>query len=248
LILLDRSARPIVAHRGGMGVAPENTLAAFARARRDGAEAFECDVRLTADGHVVVCHDATVDRTTEGTGAIGTLGLASLQQLNAAAQWKDASVGKQRVPLLSETLDAFPEMAAIIELKTTSVAIPALEVVRSVGAEGRVVFGAFEDAALIAPRAAGMATLASKSELIRLLPLALVGAVASRVPFAAISMSPTYYNVPMPLGGFARTTGVPVHVWTVNDPGAARRFWRAGAHGIVTDYPAVMVDTRKALS
>lgn len=230
-----------------MGVAPENTLAAFASARAVGAEAFECDVRLTSDGHVVICHDATVDRTTDGSGGIRAMDLASLHELNAAALWTD-TVDRQRMPLLSEALDAFPEMAVIIELKTTSVALPALKIVRSSGAEGRVVFGAFEDAALIAARESGLATLASKSELIRLLPRAVVGARASRVPFAAISMSPTYYNVPMPIGGFARITGVPVHVWTVNDPGAARRFWKAGAHGIVTDYPALMVEARRASS
>jgi glycerophosphoryl diester phosphodiesterase len=246
LILLDPSARPIIAHRGGMGVAPENTLAAFARAREAGAEAFECDVRLTSDGHVVICHDATVDRTTDGTGGIRAMDLAALHRMNAAARWTGAAVETQRVPLLKEALDAFPDMAVIIELKTTSVALPAVEAVRAAGAEGRVVFGAFEDAALIAPRAAGLATLASKSELIGLLPRALTGAAAARVPFAAISMSPTYYNVPMPLGGFARTTGVPVHVWTVNDTADARRFWKRGAHGIVTDFPAVMVEARGA--
>jgi glycerophosphoryl diester phosphodiesterase len=244
LILLDPSARPIIAHRGGMGVAPENTLAAFACAREAGAEAFECDVRLTADGHVVICHDATVDRTTGGTGVIGALDFATLRGMNAAARWTGHDVGAQCVPLLSEALDAFPEMAVIIELKSTSVALPAVEVVRAAGAEGRVVIGAFEDAALLAPRAAGLATLASKSELIGLLPRALARARASAVPFAAISMSPTYYNMPMPLGGFARATGVPVHVWTVNDPADARRFWSRGAHGIVTDFPSVMVEAR----
>jgi glycerophosphoryl diester phosphodiesterase len=247
LILLDPSARPIIAHRGGMGVAPENTLGAFASAREAGAEAFECDVRLTADGHVVVCHDATVDRTTGSSGAICAMDLVTLRALNAAARWDGHDVGEQQVPLLAEMLDAFPSTAVIIELKTASVALPAIEIVKRAGAAKRVVFGAFEDAALIAPRTAGMATLASKSELIRLLPHALVGARASGVPFAAISMSPTYHNVPMPLGGFARSTGVPVHVWTVNSATDARRFWNRGAQGIVTDYPAIMVATRKEL-
>jgi glycerophosphoryl diester phosphodiesterase len=229
-----------------MGVAPENTLAAFTRARDAGAEAFECDVRLTADGHVVVCHDATVDRTTDGTGGIRAMNLASLHELNAAARWTGTDVGEQHVPLLADALDAFPGMAVIIELKTTSVALPTLEVVKRVGAEGRVVFGAFEDASLIPARAAGLATLASKSELIRLLPRAVLGTKVPDVPFAAISMSPTYYNLPMPLGGFARTTGVPVHVWTVNNAADAQRFWAAGAHGIVTDYPERMADARRA--
>jgi glycerophosphoryl diester phosphodiesterase len=238
LILLDGSARPVIAHRGGLAVAPENTMVAFARAHACGAEAVECDIRLTADGHVVICHDATVDRTTDGTGAVRGMDLESLRRLNAAARWTRDDAGTTPLPLLSELLDSFPSLAVIIEMKTTDVAIPAMEVVRRAGAIDRVVFGAFEDAAVMAPRAAGMKTLASRSELLRLLPLALRGATMRDVPFDAISISPTYYRIPLPLGRMAKASGVPVHVWTVNDASAAHRYWSVGARGMVTDYRA----------
>lgn len=245
MILLDRTARPVIAHRGGLAAGPENTLVAFARAHACGAEAIECDIRLTADGHVVICHDATVDRTTNGSGAVRAMDLESLRRLNAAARWRAGDATTTPLPLLAELLDGFPSLAVIIEMKTSDVAVPAIDVVRRAGAANRVIFGAFEDAALIAPRAVGMATLASRNELLRLLPFAIRGTQARDVPFNAISVSPTYYRVPLPLGRMARASGVPVHVWTVNDVSAARRYWSAGAHGIVTDDPSIMIDARK---
>jgi glycerophosphoryl diester phosphodiesterase len=248
LILLDPSARPIVAHRGGMGGAPENTLAAFARAISEGAEAFELDVRLSADGHVIVCHDATVDRTTEGRGAVDALPLAELRQLNAAARWQGAAFAEQRLPLLAEVLDAFPSIPIIIELKSTAVGAATVEVVRMANATRRVVLGSFDNAPMEAPRAAGLPTLASQRELVRLLPRVIASTSRVAVPFAAISMSPRFHGVPIPISRYVRATQVPVHVWTVNDPAQPHRLWRAGAHGIVTDYPAVMVEARRRSS
>ena len=68
-VLFDVGARPVIAHRGGRARAPENTLEAMQLGIAEGADAIEFDVRLTADGEVVVIHDATVDRTTDGSGA-----------------------------------------------------------------------------------------------------------------------------------------------------------------------------------
>jgi glycerophosphoryl diester phosphodiesterase len=246
LILLDRSARPIIAHRGGMGAAPENTLAAFQRSAREGADAFELDVRLTADGHVVVCHDATIDRTTDARGQISMLKLADVRRADAAARWTGESVGTQRIPLLAEVLDSFPSTAVVVELKSPSAAAPAVEVVKRGAAKDRVVFAAFDDIAIRVARGAGAPTLASRNELLRLLPSMLRGRGARRLPFSAISMSASYYGLPVPVARFARMLDVPVHIWTVNDPDVARRHWVAGARGIVTDYPATMLEARRS--
>ncbi|MCH0538853.1 glycerophosphodiester phosphodiesterase [Streptomyces sp. MUM 203J] len=86
-------ARPhtiqVVAHRGASEDAPEHTLAAYTKAIEDGADALECDVRLTADGHLVCVHDRRVDRTSNGRGAVSALELADLSALDFAA-WRDA--------------------------------------------------------------------------------------------------------------------------------------------------------------
>ena len=81
MILLDPDARPIVGHRGASGENPENTLLSFDRALEQGADALELDVRLTADGVPVVIHDATVDRTTSGSGAVREYVLDRLRSL-----------------------------------------------------------------------------------------------------------------------------------------------------------------------
>lgn len=228
-----------------MGTAPENTLAAFERARAAGADAFECDVRITADNHVVVCHDSTLDRTTDGVGVIEQMDLASIQRWNAAALW--SSFAPQRVPLLSDLLQMFSDVALIVELKTESVARAAVNVVHKAGAAQRVIFGAFDENALGAPRAAGLHTLASKNEIVHLLKRAVRGLPPEPVPYAAISLSPSYYRIPLPLGRLSRASSVPLHVWTVNDSRKAAQYWGRGARGIISDYPEVMLEARGKL-
>jgi glycerophosphoryl diester phosphodiesterase len=266
VLLLDRTARPVIAHRGDRAHAPENTLIAFERAIAAGADALECDVHLTADGHVVVCHDPSVDRTTDGTGEIARMPVAAIRALNAGARWtphKDPerangrtrggpapfAFAGHRVPMLTELLDAFPGTPIIIELKSVAVAGPATEIVRARRAFGTVLLASFHDGAMPAPRAAGIATGASRTELQQLLPAALLRR-RSDVPaaFNAIAMPPAQYGIPLPVGGYVRAADVPIHVWTVNDPVAARRYWRRGVCGIITDDPGVMVESRSHIS
>lgn len=73
----------VIGHRGAAGEAPENTLASFRLALEQGADAVELDVHMSADGEIIVCHDATVNRTTDGQGAISTMSTAELRQLDA---------------------------------------------------------------------------------------------------------------------------------------------------------------------
>ncbi|HEY9854311.1 MAG TPA: glycerophosphodiester phosphodiesterase family protein, partial [Stenomitos sp.] len=98
------SDRPLViGHRGAMAMAPENTLASFREAIAQGADGLECDVHLTRDGQVVVMHDFTLDRTTEGAGAIAAHTLAELRRLEAGS-WYDARFAGEPVPTLAQTL------------------------------------------------------------------------------------------------------------------------------------------------
>lgn len=99
--------RGIAAHRGGTTTHPENTLAAFREAVRLGAHQIEFDVRGTADGELVVIHDPSVDRTTDGHGAVAELTLAELRRLDAGYRWGRA-FARERIPTLSEVVDAMP--------------------------------------------------------------------------------------------------------------------------------------------
>ena len=93
----------VIAHRGWSDIAPENTLVSFEKALTLPVEATECDVHLTRDGHVVVMHDPTVDRTTNGSGAIAEMTLEEIRGLDAGS-WKGSEYAGEKVPLLSELL------------------------------------------------------------------------------------------------------------------------------------------------
>jgi glycerophosphoryl diester phosphodiesterase len=118
----------ITGHRGAMGSEPENTLRSFRRAVQEGCDEIELDLRVTADGRLVVLHDATVDRTTDGTGAVADLTVDEVRALDAGRgervpTWAEAVAAvdvrfqaevkaEEAVPLLAETLRADPELAA----------------------------------------------------------------------------------------------------------------------------------------
>lgn len=107
-LLLPAMARAqICAHRGDVSAAPENTLPAFESAVKKGAQQIELDVDLTKDGELVIMHDATVDRTTDGTGKVTELTLAEIRALDAGVKFSEAFKGT-RVPTLREALEAIP--------------------------------------------------------------------------------------------------------------------------------------------
>src|ERR1041384_8836764 len=96
-MMLESLPRPvIIAHRGASARAPENTIASFELAVAQGAEAIELDVKLSADGHVIVHHDPTVDRTTNGKGKVKDLTLAELQQLDAGGFFSETFRSEER--------------------------------------------------------------------------------------------------------------------------------------------------------
>jgi glycerophosphoryl diester phosphodiesterase len=107
----------VIAHRGDKMHAPENTLAAFRMAAEKGADAIEFDVQLTADGQVVVIHDQTVDRTTNGTGRVSRIPLAAIRELDAGA-WFSEKFRGERIPTLDEVFETFRKKIYMnIELK-----------------------------------------------------------------------------------------------------------------------------------
>jgi glycerophosphoryl diester phosphodiesterase len=155
VILLDPTARPVVAHRGDSAHAPENTMLAFERAVRLGADALEFDVRLSADGVAVVHHDPTLDRTTDGGGPVGALPLAGLRAVDAGARFT-ADGGRTypfrgggvRVPTLDEVLGAWPRVPVLIEIKVAAASAEVRRVLDRHAAAGRAVVASFLDAAV----------------------------------------------------------------------------------------------------
>jgi glycerophosphoryl diester phosphodiesterase len=131
-ILQGRHRPYLMAHRGNRVACPENTLAAFRRALADGADILETDLHLTADGAFACIHDATVDRTTDGSGEVAGMTLAELKRLSAACGRPDFVA--ERVPTLAETAGLLPPTVALaLELKTDRFLEP--DVGRRLGAE-----------------------------------------------------------------------------------------------------------------
>ena len=128
----------VIAHRGASGYAPENTAAAFAKAIAMGADAIETDVRLSADGELVLIHDATVTRTTDGRGPVADHTLAELRALDAGRWFSDAFAG-ERVPTLAELIeDVAPRIPVGLEIKDRAATGPTIAAIRAAGIEDRV--------------------------------------------------------------------------------------------------------------
>jgi glycerophosphoryl diester phosphodiesterase len=244
----------LYAHRGDRSAYPENTLIAFAAGLDAHARGLECDVHCSADGEVVVCHDPTVDRTTNGQGRIDALRWAQLRALDAGAQWRpdpdpERANGGRRVgptpfadrgitlPRLADVLERFPATPITVEFKSVAVAHPALGIIEALGARDRVLVGSFATAALQEARARGFRTTAAQDELLRLLPRVLVGAVPNRVAFDVLALPPRWYGLAVPVRALMTALRRPVHIWTVNDPAEARRFVALGVSAILSDAP-----------
>jgi glycerophosphoryl diester phosphodiesterase len=248
--LLDLSARPVIAHRGASGSAPENTLAAFALAVRQGADAFELDVRLTADRVPVVLHDPTLERTTDHRGPLAALRAADLSGIDAGARFSPDDgrtfpfrSGDVRIPTLGEVLRAFPAMPVLLEMKE----VAAQEVVRQVLLEEkaveRCVLASAHHAALQLFREPPFAVAASGAEIGGLYRAVLLRRVPASVPYRLLSVPVRYRGLPVPTRAFvgaARGLGCPVHVWTVNDAATARLLWGRGVAGMVTNFPSLI--------
>lgn len=231
--LISLGSRVVIAHRGASLELPENTLAAFQRALDLGADALELDVRLSRDGVAVVIHDATLDRTTRHGGPVRNLGAKELSGLD--------------VPALADVLDAFPAAELLIEIKEAAAQQPVADAIRRASAEHRSVVAAAADAALTLFRGGMIPVCGSRSDI-----AALRWRSAFSLPFAparcaALSVPIRYRGIPLATRSLFRTAadaGIPVHVWTIDEPEIARRLWSIGATGMVTNDPARLIAAR----
>jgi glycerophosphoryl diester phosphodiesterase len=256
--LLDPEARLVIAHRGASAEAPENTLPAFEAAVRHGADAIELDVRLTADGAPVVIHDATLDRTADRIGPVAALTLAELRAVDAGWRfspdlgrthpWRGADV---RVPTLGEVLWTFPGLNFLVEIKEPTAQEAVRRVLLQEDAAGRCVVASEHREALLAFDEPPFVRGASGPEISALYWAALLRRRAPAPGYRMLSVPLRYRGLPVPTSGFvaaARAHGCAVHVWTVDSPDTARRLWRRGVSGIVTNVPGTMVEARRSLS
>ena len=250
-LLLDPGARPVVAHRGNSAHAPENTLEALEQGVSMGADALEFDVRITRDGHPVVIHDAGVERTTDGEGLVAALTLAQLGRLDAGFRFT-MDGGRTfpnrgrglAIPTLNQVLDAFPSTPIIVEIKASAASVETKRLLERHGAERRCVVGSFS-AETIAPfQGSAFPRFAVRREVAQLYARALLAGRPARLPYDALCIPPAFRGLPLPvlrMARLGRRCGVPTHVWTVDDPARARRFWDGGVNAVISNDPAVIL-------
>lgn len=241
----------LVAHRGGAKLAPENTLAAFRSAVEDwGADMLELDVHASADGHVMVIHDPTVDRTTDGSGAVGVLTLEQIRELDAGHRFVDGQ-GRAAyrgrgvtVPTLGEVLDACPSVWINVEVKDAAAAGPLVEVVRARGEQHRVLVAAELERNRRDARGYEGPWGASRRQCAPFWILHRLPGGGPYTPRADVLQIPEFwkgFRVLTPrLVEEAHKRNLPVHVWTVDDPDDMRRMLEWGVDAIQTDRPDLL--------
>jgi glycerophosphoryl diester phosphodiesterase len=257
MILLDPLARPVIGHRGNRAHAPENTLPAFLEAVALGADALEFDLRVSRDGRLVVFHDDTLERTTDGQGPVDALTLAELQRLDAGAKftpnggrsfpWRGRGI---TVSSFDELIEALPRsLPCIIELKTPAATEPLRAAIRRHGIAPRIIVAGFDPQAIRPLRGAGFALGASTPDVLALLPAALLHLRATPRHVQALCIPQRWHGLPVPIGALARAlrgSATVIHVWTVNEPAEALQLWGAGVQGILSDDPASILAARRS--
>ncbi|MEJ2290536.1 MAG: glycerophosphodiester phosphodiesterase [Deinococcales bacterium] len=242
----------VLAHQGGDGLWPGDTLYAFQHAAALGADVLELDIHETADGRIVVIHDDTVDRTTNGSGAVADMTLAQLQALDAGYRWSpDGGTtfpyrGQGiRIPTLKAVFDAFPGKPINIEIKPDSARVAAdlCRLIRANDRQHTVMVVSFHPGAIRAFRSdcPEVATAGDPTEI-------KIFYVLARAHLAHLFTPDTdALQVPEAQGGLrvvtphfvraAHDRGMLVHVWTIDETADMRRLIDMGVDGIITDRP-----------
>jgi glycerophosphoryl diester phosphodiesterase len=269
---VSHSARPdVVAHRGASEDRPEHTLAAYRRAIEIGADALECDVRLTADGHLVCVHDRKVDRTSNGRGLVSTLELTELEGLDWGS-WRKLATELPDGPGPDapdvESLDDRSRLLTLRRLLATvadsgnrvQLAIETKHPTRYGGLVERQLVALLHDFGWAAPPPGGAGRVRVMS--FSVLALRRMRQLAPRLPLVLLMdrLPLAYRDGDLPRGvGIAglslhlvrqhpefvrrlRTRGNAVHVWTVDDPADVELCLDAGVEAIITNRPASVIE------
>ena len=225
------------AHRGGAGVHPENSLAAFAHSVDLGFTHLETDVHATADGRAVAFHDERLDRVTDAAGRIADLPWSLVNRARIA--------GREPIPLLEDLLDTFPAARFNLDPKSDDAVGPMVEVIERTNAIDRVCVTSFSGRRTarairaLGPRLChGAGPLGIARVILRSIGLAVPG------PDAHVAQVPVKRGpIPIVTRRFVRAAhrcGIAVHVWTVDDPAEIERLLDLGVDGIMTDRPEVL--------
>jgi glycerophosphoryl diester phosphodiesterase len=258
------------AHQGGAREAPSSTLFAFRAALAAGADALEMDVHATRDGELVVCHDSTVDRTTNGSGRIADLTLAEVRALDPAYWFVPGEVAvpgrdeheyllrgrapedpELRIPTLREVLEAFPGVFLNLDIKQTAPLVQPYEaalarLLREFGRRDDVIVASFNDLATaeFSRHAPEVTTSAGTAASASFWQAFRAGEPIPSSPHSALQVPTTFGSTRIATPeviAAAHRAGLAVHFWTIDDPVEMAELVELGADGIMSDRPSVLV-------
>jgi glycerophosphoryl diester phosphodiesterase len=264
------------AHQGGAWEGPSSTLFAIEAALAAGATGIELDVHASADGQLVVCHDGTVDRTTDSTGLIAELGIDQLRRLDNAYWWApgaDVSPGLEpdaypfrgrapedrrfRFALLEEVLEEFPGVILNLDIKQTAPVVAPYEqdlaiMLRRYGRVDDVIVASFLDSATdafssFAPEVPTSAGTVASAAFYQAVQ---AGERPAPLRHVALQVPASYGDMSLVDQRFvdvAHEEGLAVHVWTIDEEAEMERMCGLGVDGIITDRPSVLVDVLRRL-
>ncbi len=244
--MLDSFPRPILlAHRGDLAHAPENTLPSFSQAIQKGADGVELDAKLTVDGHVIVIHDETVDRTTNGKGKVASFTLEDIRRLDAGT-WFGAKFAGTQVPLLEEVFETVGKNR-LINIELTNYFSPrdglvkkVCELIKRHNNAGQIIFSSFLPSNL----KVAAQTLPEIPRGLLAMP-GVLGWWARSFGFMFgdyLALHPHLSSVSREQIQRAHRIKRRVHVWTANEPEDVKRLSDWGVDGIFTDDPAAALN------
>jgi len=247
---------PLVIAHAGSELYPTDTMYALEQYYAMGVDVLEMDLHMTADGEIILIHDDTLDRTTDGTGDVREMTLVEVQKYDAGYYWsKDDQTYPFRdmgisIPTLREVFEAFPETAMIIEIKqeTPSMAAPLCDLIYEYGMQEKVLVPSFSDAAMqefrqVCPE---VATAASEDEVRDFVIrgfLLMAGTITPQ--YQALQVPESRDGIPVVTRlflWFARNRNVEVHIWTINEPEDMQRFIDMRLDGIMTDRTDILLE------
>lgn len=247
----------VIAHQGGDGVWPGETLFAFQNAADLGVDVLEMDIHITADSVLILMHDESVDRTSDGSGEVESMTLAELKELDAAYDWTpdEGQTFPYRgqgltVATLEEIFQTFPEKRMTIEIKktNTSMAKPFCGLIRQYDMQDKVLVASFHDERLKEFRAEcpEVATSSAKNETTAfvLMTKAFLGGFYSP-KFQALQVPEESGGITVMTPGFVRAAhdrNLAVEPWTINDEETMRKLIAWDVDGIITDRPDILME------
>ena len=247
----------VIAHQGGNQIGPDETLLTYQKAVDLGVDMLEGDLHITADGVLVLIHDETVDRTTNGSGLIEAMTLAELKTLDAAYHWTpdDGATYPYRgqsisVPTLAELFETFPGYPVNLEIKKTerSIAQPLCDLLREYNMQEKALIASFHDERMaefreVCPEVATSGSRGEVKEFV-ILNYAFLGGIYS--PTAEALQVPEFDSgiliVRPALISTAKRRNMQIHVWTPNTAEELQHFIALGVDGIITDRPDLLVE------